>query len=102
MADPFEITEPSAYVDYPEAENYNQYDNIDILRLHTAGAKLQNKILSTETGASLNIHASSAQSRLNQNLLTICRWLSTGNLACLEFFIYVWRKCLLAWLGRGL
>ena len=62
----FEITEPSAYVDYPEAENYNQYDNIDILRLHTAGAKLQNKILSTETGASLNIHASSAQSRLNQ------------------------------------
>ncbi len=62
----FEITEPSVYVDYPEAENYNQYDNIDILRLHTAGAKLQNKILSTETGASLNIHSSSAQARLNQ------------------------------------
>ena len=47
-----EITEPSAYVDYPEAENLNQYNQADILRLHTAGAKLQNKVLSTETGAS--------------------------------------------------
>lgn len=62
----FEITEPSAYVDYPEAENLNQYDQIDILRLHTGGAKLQNKVLSTETGASLSTYATSAQSRLMQ------------------------------------
>lgn len=62
----FEITEPSAYVDYPEAENLNQYDNIDILRLHTAGAKLQDKLLSTETGASLSTYATSAQTRLPQ------------------------------------
>ena len=47
---PFEITEPSAYVDYPEAENLNQYDQADIFRLHTAGSKLLNKVLSTETG----------------------------------------------------
>lgn len=62
----FEITEPSMYVDYPEAENLNQYDNVDVLRLHTAGAKLQNKMLSTETGASLSTYATSAQSRLKQ------------------------------------
>lgn len=62
----FEITEPSAYVDYPEAENLNQYDNVDILRLHTAGAKLQDKLLSTETGASLSTYATSAQTRLPQ------------------------------------
>ena len=47
----FEITEPSVYVDYPEAENLNQYNQIDIFRLHTAGAKLQNKVLSSETSA---------------------------------------------------
>ncbi|MBR1812324.1 MAG: hypothetical protein IJ773_00720 [Lachnospiraceae bacterium] len=60
----FEITEPSMYVDYPEAENLNQYDQIDILRLHTAGAKLQNKLLSTETGPTNPIHASNMQTRL--------------------------------------
>ena len=62
----FEITEPSAYVDYPEGENFNQYDNIDVLRLHTAGAKLQNKILSTETGASLAPCTTTVQDRLTQ------------------------------------
>lgn len=61
----WEITEPSMYVDYPEAENFNQYNNIDILRLHTAGAKLQNKVLSTETGAAMNTYATTFQSRLN-------------------------------------
>lgn len=44
-----EITEPSVAVDYPEAENLNQNNQIDIFRLHTAGSKLQNKVLSTET-----------------------------------------------------
>ena len=44
----FEITEPLMYVDYPEAENFNQYYNIDIMRLHTAGGKLQNKVTSAE------------------------------------------------------
>lgn len=62
----FEITEPSAYVDYPEAENLNQLDNIDVLRLHTAGAKLQNKTLSTETGGTLPAAGASVQDRLKQ------------------------------------
>ena len=62
----FEITEPSAYVDYPEAENLNQYDQVDIFRLHTAGAKLQNKVLSTETGASLQTYTATNQMRLKQ------------------------------------
>ncbi|MCL2165594.1 MAG: hypothetical protein FWH55_14675, partial [Oscillospiraceae bacterium] len=44
----FEITEPSMYVDYPEAEVFNQYYNIDIMRLHVAGGKLQNKVVSVE------------------------------------------------------
>ncbi len=45
-----EITEPSAYVDNPEGENLQSYDNIDIYRLQTGGAKLRNRVLSTETG----------------------------------------------------
>lgn len=60
----FEITEPSEYVDYPEAENLNQYNQIDILRLHTAGAKLQDKTLSTETGGTLTPYDTSMQLRL--------------------------------------
>ena len=56
-----EITEPSAYVDYPEAEDLNQYDQADILRLHTAGAKLQNKVLSTETGGTEEKYGQSLQ-----------------------------------------
>lgn len=60
----FEITEASMYVDYPEAENFNQYDQVDVLRLHTAGGKLQNKIVSAETGAELPSYGSSVQSRL--------------------------------------
>ena len=60
----FEITEPSAYVDYPEAENLNQYNQIDLLRLHTAGAKLQDKTLSTETGGTLSPYDTSMQLRL--------------------------------------
>ena len=61
-----EITEPSAYVDYPEAENLNQYNQIDILRLHTAGAKLQNKVLSTETGGNEDKYAQSFQRLLDE------------------------------------
>ncbi|MCF0134150.1 MAG: hypothetical protein HUJ72_09815 [Blautia sp.] len=62
---PIEITEPSAYVDYPEAENLNQYNQADILRLHTAGAKLQNKVLSTETGGTAQVYATSFQTLLH-------------------------------------
>lgn len=61
-----EITEPSAYVDYPEAENLNQYNQIDIYRLHTAGAKLQNKVLSTETGGNEDKYSQSFQRLLNE------------------------------------
>ena len=46
-----EISEPIQGVDWPEAENLNQNNQVDIYRLWTGGAKLQNKILSSETGA---------------------------------------------------
>lgn len=45
-----EISEPIASVDYPEAENRNQKNQIDMYRLWSGGAHLQNKILSSETG----------------------------------------------------
>ncbi len=61
----FEITEPSAYVDYPEAENLNQYNQVDIFRLHTAGAKLLNKVLSTETGGTAQVYGASYQKLLH-------------------------------------
>lgn len=61
-----EITEPSAYVDYPEAENLNEYNQADILRLHTAGAKLQNKVLSTETGGNESSYSRSFQRLLDE------------------------------------
>ena len=60
-----EITEPSQYVDYPEAENLNQYNQIDIFRLSTGGSKLQNKVLSTETGGTSRVYGSSLQTLLN-------------------------------------
>ena len=49
----FENSEPIMAVDYPEAENFNQYNQVDIFRLWTGGAKLENKVLSTETGRQL-------------------------------------------------
>ncbi len=61
-----EITEPSAYVDYPEAENLNEYNQVDIYRLHTAGAKLQNKVLSTETGGNEDLYGASLQRLLDE------------------------------------
>ena len=48
---PLEISEPEMDVDYPEAENFNQYNQVDIFRCWTGGAKLENKVLSSETGA---------------------------------------------------
>ncbi|MEO9322801.1 Ig-like domain repeat protein [Nocardioides sp. C4-1] len=50
---PIEMSEPSMDVDYPEAENFNQYNQVDIFRLWTGAAKLENKVLSSETGAQL-------------------------------------------------
>lgn len=46
-----EISEPIMTVDYPEAENLNQADQPDVYRMWTGGAHLQNKVLSSETGA---------------------------------------------------
>ena len=60
----FEITEPSAYVDYPEAEDFNQYCQPDVMRLHVGGAKLQNKVVGSETGAIEPTDASTMQQRL--------------------------------------
>ena len=48
---PLEMSEPSMDVDYPEAENRNQYNQIDMFRYWTGGAKLENKVLSSETTA---------------------------------------------------
>ncbi|WP_435741965.1 glycosyl hydrolase [Nocardioides sp. SYSU DS0663] len=48
---PLEISEPIMDVDYPEAENLNQYNQVDIFRYWTGGAKLENKVLSSETSA---------------------------------------------------
>lgn len=45
-----EISEPIASVDYPEAENRNQNNQVDMYRLWSGGAHLQNKVLSSETG----------------------------------------------------
>ena len=50
---PVEMSEPIMAVDYPEAENFNQYNQVDLFRLWTGGAKLENKVLSTETGAQM-------------------------------------------------
>ncbi|WP_196791066.1 hypothetical protein [Motilibacter aurantiacus] len=46
-----ETSEPIMAVDHPEAENFNQYDQVVIFRLWTGGAKLESNVLSTETGA---------------------------------------------------
>lgn len=45
-----EISQPIRSVDYPEAENRNQKNQIDMYRLWSGGSHLQNKILSSETG----------------------------------------------------
>ena len=45
-----EISEPISAVDYPEAENRNQNNQVDMYRLWSGGAHLQNKVLSSETG----------------------------------------------------
>ena len=45
-----EISQPIQAVDYPEAENRNQRNQVDMYRLWSGGAKLQNKVLSSETG----------------------------------------------------
>lgn len=58
---PIEMSEPAMDVDYPEAENYNQYNNVDILRQWTGGAKLENKVLSSETGAQLGPYSGTRQ-----------------------------------------
>ena len=49
-----EISEPSMAVDYPETERYNQANQLDMYRLWSGGAHLENKILSSETGAHNN------------------------------------------------
>ncbi|WP_300266687.1 glycosyl hydrolase [Microbacterium sp.] len=61
---PLEISEPAMDVDYPEAENFNQYNQVDILRLWTGGAKLENKVLSTETGAQMPAYNGTVQNNL--------------------------------------
>ncbi|MEE6286870.1 glycosyl hydrolase [Georgenia sp. MJ173] len=61
---PFENSEPAMDVDYPEAENFNQYNQVDIFRLWTGAAKLENKVLSTETGAQMPPFSATAQMNL--------------------------------------
>ncbi|MCL2165557.1 MAG: hypothetical protein FWH55_14490, partial [Oscillospiraceae bacterium] len=47
----FEISEPIMYVDYPETESLNGYNQVDFYRVHAGGAKLQNKVYSIEASA---------------------------------------------------
>ena len=61
----FEITEPAVYVDYPEAESFNQYNQVDILRLWSAGSHLLDKVLSSETGTELSTYYATQQLRLS-------------------------------------
>ena len=60
----FEITEPSAFVDYPDLEDFNQNCQVDIFRLHVGGGKLQDKTVGSETGAVQPTDTSYIQSRL--------------------------------------
>ena len=46
-----EISEPALTVDYPELENLNQANQIDMYRLLSGGSHLQNQVLSSETSA---------------------------------------------------
>ena len=46
-----ENSEPIQSVDYPEAETLNQENQIEMYRTWSGGAKLQNKVLSSETSA---------------------------------------------------
>ena len=66
---PLEISEPGMDVDYPEAENFNQYNQVDIFRLWTGGAKLENKVLSSETGAQIGRYNGTRQMRPAGRLL---------------------------------
>jgi hypothetical protein len=51
---PFELTEPGMAVDYPETENRVMYNQVDYFRYWTGGAKLENKVLSSETSGQNN------------------------------------------------
>ncbi|MBR1813013.1 MAG: hypothetical protein IJ773_04245 [Lachnospiraceae bacterium] len=46
-----EISEPSLTVDYPEIENLNQANQVDMYRTLSGAAHLQNKVMSSETSA---------------------------------------------------
>ncbi|WP_171013184.1 glycosyl hydrolase [Microbacterium sp. 2FI] len=58
---PFENSELAMAVDYPEAENYAQANQVDLFRTWTGAAKLENKVLSTETGAAVPLFSGTAQ-----------------------------------------
>ena len=58
---PLENSEPIMAVDYPELENFNQYNQPEMFRLHTGGSKLENKVLSSETGAQMAVYNGTAQ-----------------------------------------
>lgn len=48
-----EFSSFAAYVDYPEAEDFNQYGGIDIFHLHTAGQSSRVSRFPYEAGAVL-------------------------------------------------
>jgi len=50
-----EISEPAMTVDFPEAENLNQRNQVDIYRLWSGASHLENKILSSETSATFGM-----------------------------------------------
>lgn len=51
---PLEISDPIMALDYPETENRVMYNQVDYFRFWSGAAKLQNKVLSTESSAQSN------------------------------------------------
>ena len=51
---PLEMSEPIMALDYPETENRVMMNQVDYFRNWTGGAKLENKVLSTESSAQSN------------------------------------------------
>ncbi|SDE07821.1 Ig-like domain-containing protein [Nocardioides lianchengensis] len=59
-----EMSEPIMDVDYPEAENLNQYNQVDVFRQWTGGSKLENKVLSSESSAGVPSYNATRQLHL--------------------------------------
>ena len=88
-----EISEPISAVDYPEAENRNQNNQVDMYRLWSGGAHLQNKVLSSETGGLDNSGYSYTYQKASAGgILAVCRRLQQNDMAYLV--VRLWSRCI--------